>query len=345
LYTTVLTEDEIVEIEAAVKDFKALNIPRGMINPTTFRLSQGLASKLQAITNEVYDGHGFHRLCGINPRLYTEEERLLAFAGITSYIADQRSRSIDHVRDRTFANPNGEQLKPSEQSVAMGFHTDVDQGDIVGLFTQSVPLEGGEQYIASMASVYNDLAKTDPGVLKTLAKDWYWEIAFRPAAGQESLRTYERPLIAYEDSRLQVNFAKTFIGGSPIYPLSPNAPALTEEQLHALVAIQDSAKRTCLRIDPQPGDMLLINNYALLHARATFTDSLDDEWKQRNVMRVWLRHSTKGWKSASALMRRLDEIFDLPPEQQGLFTGEEWQGLSREMRVKDMGIIETTCHD
>jgi hypothetical protein len=45
----------------------------------------------------------------------------------------------------------------------MTFHTDVDTGDMLSMFLQSVPLEGGDQFLASMASVYNDLMSHNPG--------------------------------------------------------------------------------------------------------------------------------------------------------------------------------------
>lgn len=70
-------------------------------------------------------------------------------------------------------------MKPLELPVPMTFHTDIDVGDTVSLFTQSVPLSGGEQYLASIASVYNDILEREPEVLKTLAADWYWERLFR----------------------------------------------------------------------------------------------------------------------------------------------------------------------
>jgi Taurine catabolism dioxygenase TauD, TfdA family len=70
-------------------------------------------------------------------------------------------------------------LKPLEQAVSMTFHTDIDVSDMLTMFTQSVPLEGGDQYIASIASIYNNLATKDPEVIQTLAADWYWERSFR----------------------------------------------------------------------------------------------------------------------------------------------------------------------
>jgi len=70
----------------------------------------------------------------------------------------------------------------------MAFHTDIDTGDILTMFVQSTPLEGGDQYIASMATMYNELLESDPEALKTLAEDWYWERAYRLVSRMKSVR-------------------------------------------------------------------------------------------------------------------------------------------------------------
>ncbi|KPM41014.1 hypothetical protein AK830_g5515 [Neonectria ditissima] len=348
LFDDYLSSDDITEIEAAVKHFKGLELARGFANPQTFPLSEELASRLRAVTNHVYNGRGFHRIRGLDTSRYTEEERVIAYAGITSYVVDERARNIgheDHIRDRSFANPMGDKLKPLELAVSMSFHTDIDVGDMLSLFVQSTSLSGGEQYIASISSMYNYIVKREPEVLKTLTDDWYWERSFRPEVNKEITRAFDRPLLAFEDGHLQINFAATFVGGNPAYNLSGDAPPLTPEQRRALAVIQEGAKATCLRLTPEPGDMIFINNYAMLHARATWTDSMGDVWKQRYVMRLWLHDSKKGWKSAVGLKRKLDENFDLGPEAQGLLTGTEWNALPRAMRVKEMGVSANDCHD
>jgi hypothetical protein len=160
------------------------------------------------------------------------------------------------------------------------------------------------------------------------------------------MRTYNRPLIAFDGDRLQVNMAGTFVGANPKAPLSlPGAPELPEERRAALRAVQAAAAKASLRIVPQPGDMLFLNNFALLHARSSFVDSPEDVFKQRYLMRLWLHDTQQGWNSAPALQRNLSETFDLDPPHQGLYTGEEWNAIPRAMRVKQIGVAGNDCHD
>lgn len=46
------------------------------------------------IGRDVFDGSGFAVLRGLQPQEFTQEERVLLFAGITSYVADSEFRSF-----------------------------------------------------------------------------------------------------------------------------------------------------------------------------------------------------------------------------------------------------------
>ena len=159
-----------------------------------------------------------------------------------------------------------------------------------------------------------------------------------------------RPLLAFttpENKELQVNFAYTFIGGNPNYPLSPDAPPLTTAQKHALDTLSTVAEETCVHFVPQPGDFLFVNNYALMHARGSFVNSQTDKDKQRHMMRLWLHDDQEGWASAPGLQRRLDqyELFGQVPDKETLMTAKEWDQVPRGWRVRQAGISNTFCHD
>lgn len=216
-----LSKQDIADIDRALQHFKGgfsdetskdnphelyierctgLGIARGFASPETFPLPEALHQRLRDLNQAVYAGLGFCVLRGLEPATYTEEERVILYAGLTSHVANLRARNIgqytpiccfsnrtpkaysivlDHIRDRTKDNPLNETLKPPEQTVPMTFHTDIDVYDMLTMFTQTVPLDGGHQYLSSMASVYNILAAEDPGTIKTLSEDWYWERSHR----------------------------------------------------------------------------------------------------------------------------------------------------------------------
>lgn len=82
-------------------------LPRGSINKTTFPLSEPLANKLAAISQEVHSGKGVANLRGLDAAKFNDEEAVIAFAGICSYAAHLRAsdsfanQAMSHIRDAT----------------------------------------------------------------------------------------------------------------------------------------------------------------------------------------------------------------------------------------------------
>lgn len=73
---------------------------------------------------------------------------------------------------------------------------------------------------------------------------------------------------------------------------------LTEAQLGALKVLNDLAEKHAFSVKAEAGDILLINNLAVLHKRDSYIDDdeADDEAaKRRWLMRLWLRNEELSW--------------------------------------------------
>lgn len=76
---------------------------------------------------------------------------------------------------------------------------------------------------------------------------------------------------------------------------------MTELQAEALDAVHFTAREHALELRLRPGDVLLVNNFAALHARAGFAD--DDSHdrakskarRTRHLLRLWLRNERRRW--------------------------------------------------
>lgn len=114
---------------------------------------------------------------------------MIAFAGVSSYVAPERAtdsyanQTLSHVRDATkevvplWAKDIG--LAGSKITAAMDFHSDRFSGDILALHVRNDggPGIGGGQYVASFWRIYNELLRTEPEVLETMAEaDWPFEL-------------------------------------------------------------------------------------------------------------------------------------------------------------------------
>lgn len=60
------------------------------ITPETFRLPT-LASKLAQLAEVIHSGQGFFVIRGLDSERYSPIERLVAFAGLTSYVGQSRA--------------------------------------------------------------------------------------------------------------------------------------------------------------------------------------------------------------------------------------------------------------
>jgi len=70
---------------------------------------------------------------------------------------------------------------------------------------------------------------------------------------------------------------------------------MTERQAEALDIVHFTAVENHLSISAQKGDILLINNLAIMHARGAFVDGPAGSGQQRHVMRLWLRNEELAW--------------------------------------------------
>lgn len=188
-YIVNLSKIEIDNIRAAVVGFKLQRLPRSEISQRTFPLADNLARKLSTISKELHEGPGVVVLRGLKEARFNDEEAVVAFAGVCSYVAPERAtdsyanQTLSHVRDATkevvpvWAKDIG--LAGSKITAAMDFHSDRFSGDILALHVRNDGGKGmgGGQYVASFWKIYNELLVTEPEVLDTMAEaDWPFEL-------------------------------------------------------------------------------------------------------------------------------------------------------------------------
>jgi TfdA family taurine catabolism dioxygenase TauD len=102
-----------------------------------------------------------------------------------------------------------------------------------------------------------------------------------------------RPIIYCAGGKVQINFATAFLKGSPYVPRLGD-DALSDAQEHALDILLHACRKHSMPIEPQQGDMLFVNNFAILHARERFVDGVE-EGKLRHLLSVMLRDREQAW--------------------------------------------------
>jgi hypothetical protein len=153
----------------------------GHLQPETFPLPT-LHSRLRSLSHDLHFGRGFCVLRRLPVEKWTREENVIVYAGVSSHIGAIRGRQdtkhegvpadvvLSHIIN---LNATGNQKTigaPAYTTDKQVFHTDT--GDIVSLLALSEAAEGGESQIASAWKVYNEIAKSRPDLVRTLAEDW-----------------------------------------------------------------------------------------------------------------------------------------------------------------------------
>ena len=203
-WTYVLNQEQLAEIDRALAHFKcmsfnqphsclpltqssqiALNLTIPHVTQETFPLPK-LHSELRRLSDELHNGHGLFVIRGLQVDKHTREENVIIYTGISAHIASQRGRQdhkfegkpadvvLTHITDLSRSSANSEIGSPAYTTDKQVFHT--DSGDIVSLFALETALEGGASKLASTWKVYNEIAKTRPDLIHTLADDWDYEM-------------------------------------------------------------------------------------------------------------------------------------------------------------------------
>ncbi|KAI1142702.1 Clavaminate synthase-like protein [Hypoxylon sp. FL0543] len=297
-----LTEQDVTELRSAKDQFKSLELDGDLVSRANFPLPK-LGSKLDELSQDIYNGKGLCVVRGINPEEFSVEDLTIIWLGVQAYIADQRGCQDDRgnmlvhiVADSSSRMKSGHHRHSTS---AISFHNE-EAGDVVAWLTRSTAESGGKCIVASAYTIYNILAAHRPDIIRTLAKsDWPFALP----------RFQCRPILYYHDSRLVMNFGRTPLLGNAVHPRPEHLPKLNDRQREALDVVEAVAQAVQLEIKTQAGDMHFINNLAILHRREGFVDGESAQHK-RHLVRMRLRSSRLGWDIPDDLKQEWHNAFD-----------------------------------
>ncbi|KAL3957079.1 hypothetical protein ACCO45_007657 [Purpureocillium lilacinum] len=214
---------------------------------------------------------------------------------------------LAHIKDLSREFDSQSIGSPAYTTEKQVFHT--DSGDIIALFALSAAEEGGESYLSSSWTVYNELAATRPDLIRTLAEPWDVDEFGKtgPPGFTRRPLLYHQPATGSDPERLLIQYARRAFVGYWGLPRSANIPAITEAQAEALDALHYTAEKHAVALEFRPGDIQFANNLSIFHARGSFRDSAQN---QRHLVRLWLRDDELAWKIPEALKSRWDRVYE-----------------------------------
>ena len=276
------SEQECSLVRAAVDRTRKIPKPLGELTRDDFRF-EDVGQRLLSLRDTVLEGRGFTVLRGLARHDWSDEDLIRAYWGIGKWLGDPVSQNasahlLGHIIDQRKTLDPG--IRIYQTSLAQPFHS--DSCDMVGLLCLRPAMRGGASSIASSAAIHNALLDRDPTALEhlysTFQCDRFGEV---PEGKQPSY-----PVRIFNE----VHGNMVCCGMDPDIRSAQRldeVDRLTAEQVHALDAFQQMARKLSLRMNLERGDMQFLNNLTVVHARESFEDYPEPE-RRRYLVRLWL---------------------------------------------------------
>ncbi len=280
------SEDEIAEIEAAVRAFQAASRPLSDINPKAFPLPR-LGAVLRGLLHELLEGRGFVLLRGLPVERWTRETHAVAYMGLGSWLGRSRSQNakghlLGHVKDLglDIRSPN---VRYYQTNRRLEYHT--DSVDIVGLLCLKTARAGGESYLASSMTIYNEILRRRPDLVPSLFEPFPTDRRGEVPRGMKPW--FDIPVYHWHAGRLSCIYVRQYIESAQ--KAFSDALRLTPHQVEAMDLIDTLCNdpEIHLAMELRPGDVQLLHNHQILHSRGDFENWPEPE-RHRHLLRLWL---------------------------------------------------------
>jgi hypothetical protein len=300
------SEAEVAEIERAVRSYAGAPEDLGR---ESFPLPT-LGRVLSEILRELLDGRGFVLLRGLPVERWSRREQAIAYLGLGAWFGRPRSQNakghlLGHVKDLGL-DIRDPAVRYYQTNRRLEYHT--DSVDIVGLLCLRTAKSGGESYIASSMTLYNEVLERRPDLLPALFEPFATDRRGEVPEGMKPW--FDIPVFHWHAGRLSCIYVRQYIESAQ--KLFPAARRLSADQVAAMDLLDDLCNDPAIHLamDFRPGDIQLLHNHQILHSRGDFENWPEPE-RHRHLLRLWL---------APLEARPLPEVF--APRYGGIAPGE-----------------------
>ena len=274
-----LEPGHIQELKTAVQHAQALGKPMGRLTQQDFPLPT-LSRRIDAWRREIRRGRGFVLVRGLPVQEWNESQSQLCYWGIGQHLGIPGAQNpqrdlLGHVRDQS----TGQDVRLYRTNRAIDVHCDA--ADVVGLLCLQGAKSGGLSRLVSSVSVYNQLLAQRPDLVPLLYQPLYFD-----TKGEGGIRAFPIAPCAHADGELRTFWQSDYYRTAEKLPGIPKLTAAQRELLELYDAIAGS-EELYLDMELQPGDMQLVSNHTVLHARTAYEDWPDPQ-RRRHLLRLWI---------------------------------------------------------
>lgn len=280
------SEAELADLDRAVRDYRASGARLEDLSAQRFPLPV-LAPALAGCLKEMLEGRGFVMLRGFPVQRYSREEQAIAYLGLGAHFGRARSQNakghlLGHVKDLGL-DISDPKVRYYQTSRKLEYHT--DSVDVVGLLCLKTAKAGGESFIASSMTVYNEVLARAPELLPALFQPFPTDRRGEVPEGMKPW--FDMPVFHFHAGRLSCIYVRQYIESAQ--DLFPEARRLSAEQVAAMDLVDSLVNdpQIHLRMAFLPGDMQFLHNHQILHSRNDFENWPEPE-RHRHLLRLWL---------------------------------------------------------
>ena len=277
------TSDDIAELETALAHAKSLNKKMGALTKQDFPLPR-LSAEIDRWRAAIVTGRGFQVMSGLPVDRWGEEDASIAYWCLGLHLGRPGAQNVHddllgHVRD-TGADKSDPFVRQYLTTQNIPFHCDA--ADVVGLLCLKKAKHGGASRIASSVRIFNELRTRRPDLAAVLFDPFPLDVREENDAGLKSLPI---PPCRFADGVLRTFYHAEYFRTSSRH----DGVSLTPVQAEALDLYDAISNEpgVALNMDLEPGDVQLLSNHLIVHARSDYEDH-DDPAEKRHLLRLWL---------------------------------------------------------
>jgi hypothetical protein len=187
---------------------------------------------------------------------------------------------ITEVVDASAADPTPRMYR---SNLELRLHSDITA--MIALACWQPAKSGGLSYLASAAAIHNEILTRTPHLLESLYNGFHYHRLSEEGPDEEATTPYRTPVFTLRSGQLSCRYQRAGIAAGH----KGRGVPLTDLEIEALDMFDAVAKSVHNRVEFTlgRGDMMVVNNYAVLHARTGFAQFPEPE-RARCLVRLWL---------------------------------------------------------
>jgi hypothetical protein len=187
---------------------------------------------------------------------------------------------IGHVVDATKEDATPRMYR---SNVELRPHSDITA--MISLACWQKARSGGASVVVSGVTVHDEIRRRAPQLLAPLYRGYYYHRLGEEGPDEEPATPYRVPVFSVINNQLSCRYQRTGIAAGH----RERGVPLTEQDIAAFNLFDELAKAPENRLSfyLERGEMMVINNYTVMHARTEFTNYPEPE-RQRRLVRLWL---------------------------------------------------------